>query len=107
MILLESLSERVKGGEKKLITGNKLMEAAGPAMLPQERSVVVRVVVALKRPVSLVFQEEAFLMATIGWIRLKISETSSWVYVLVIFCWKGRLLNGVVKSCFRLTDDCN
>jgi hypothetical protein len=94
--------------KKKLMAGNKLMEAAGPAMLPQERLVVVRIVVALKRPVSLVFQEEAFLMATIGWILLKISETSSWVlYVLVIFCWKGRLLNGVVKSCFGLTDDCN
>jgi hypothetical protein len=74
------------------------MEAAGLVMLPLGRLVVVRIVVALKRPVSLVFQEEVLLMATIGWMQLKISETSSWVLyaVLVLFCWEGKLLNGVV-----------
>ncbi len=79
------------------MAGNKVMEAAEPVMLPLGRLVVVRIVVALKRPVSLVFQEEALLTATIGWTPLKISETSSWVlYVVVLFCREGKLLDGVV-----------
>jgi hypothetical protein len=40
-------------------------------MLPLGGLVVVRIVVALKRPVSLISQEEALLMATIGWMLLK------------------------------------
>ncbi len=56
----------------------KVMEASsGLVMLPVGRLAVLKIVVALKRPVSLVFPEETLLTVTIGWIPLKISETSS------------------------------
>jgi hypothetical protein len=75
------------------MAGNKVMEAVELEMLPLERLVVVRIVAALKRPVSLIFQEEALLMATVGWILLKLLKTSSWVvFVVVLFCWEGKLL---------------
>ncbi len=77
----------MKDGEKNFIAGNKVMEAAGVVMLLLGRLVVVRIVVTLKRQVSLIFQEEALLMATIGWMLLTISDTSSWVlFVVVLFC---------------------
>jgi hypothetical protein len=61
----------VKDDEKKSMAESKVMEESGLVILPLGRLVVVRIVVALKRPVSLIFQEEALLMATIGWMPLK------------------------------------
>ncbi len=77
----------------------KVMEvSSGQVMLPLGRLLVVRIVVALKRPVSLIFQEEALLMATIGLMPLKNLKTSSLVELLVVvlFSWEEKLLDGVV-----------
>ncbi len=61
----------MKDDEKNSMAESKVMEESRLVILPLGRLVVVRIVVALKRPVSLIFQEEALLMATIGWMPLK------------------------------------
>ena len=61
----------MKDDEKKSMAESKVMQESGLVILPLGRLVVVRIVLSLKRPLSLIFQEEALLMATIGWMPLK------------------------------------